>query len=65
MIFEQVTHGNIRPVTKFVVLKVTYNAYSVEPPDTWDWNELIEAGPGEKVELVQVSDIPIVQKTLF
>ena len=54
-----------KPVTKHVVLKITYNSYYHENPETWDWNQLIESGADENVELIQVSDIPIVPQKLF
>lgn len=47
-----------KPITKYVVLKVTYNSYFVESPDTWDWNELVDCGPDENVEIFSVRDFP-------
>lgn len=47
---------NSKPVTKYVVLKVTYNSFFVESPETWDWNELIDSAPDEKVEIISISD---------
>ena len=49
---------NSKPITKYVVLKVTYNSFFVESPETWDWNELIDSAPDENVELVSISDYP-------
>jgi hypothetical protein len=51
---------NNKPVTKYVLLKVVYNSYYVEPPETWDWNELVGCDPDESVDVIRVSDIPIV-----
>lgn len=50
--------NNSKPITKYVVLKVTYNSFFVESPETWDWNELIDSAPDENVELVSISDYP-------
>lgn len=47
-----------KPVTKYVVLKVVYNSYYAEPPETWDWNELIGCDPTEEVSIVSVADFP-------
>lgn len=47
---------NSKPVTKYVVLKVTYNSFFVESPETWDWNELIDNGPDENAEVISVTD---------
>lgn len=52
-------------VTKYVVLKISYDSYINEPPDTWGWNELIEAKEQEKIELTHISDIPIIPNKLF
>lgn len=49
---------NSKPVTKYVVLKVTYNSYYVESPETWDWNTLVDCGMDEDVELFSVRDFP-------
>lgn len=53
---------NSKPVTKYVVLKVTYNSYYMESPETWDWNEIVRfsgaVGPDENVEVIRVSDSP-------
>lgn len=46
----------IKPVTKYVLLKLTYNSFTMAPPDEWDWNELIESGPGENIEFVNMGD---------
>lgn len=54
-----------KPITKYVVLKVTYNSYYHEPPSSWDWGKLIDLDPNETVEIVSVSDIPIIQRRLF
>jgi len=53
---------NSKPVTKYVLLKVTYNSYYMESPETWDWNELIESASDENVECVSVSDVPTTQE---
>lgn len=45
-----------KPVTKYVVLKVTYNSYYVDSPETWDWNNIVDCGLDEQVEMVSVSD---------
>ena len=50
--------NNSKPITKYVVLKVTYNSFFVESPETWDWNELIDSAPDENVELVSIGDYP-------
>jgi hypothetical protein len=49
---------NSKPVTKYVVLKVTYNSFFVESPETWDWNELVSVAPDENIEVVSVRDFP-------
>ena len=49
---------NSKPVTKYVILKVTYNSYYVESPETWDWNDLVDCGMDEDVELLSISDYP-------
>jgi len=49
---------NSKPVTKYVVLKVTYNSFFVESPETWDWNELVDSAPDENVDIISVSDFP-------
>ena len=49
---------NSKPVTKYVVLKVTYNSFFVESPETWDWNELVDTAPDETIEIVSVRDFP-------
>ena len=49
---------NSKPVTKYVVLKVTYNSFFVESPETWDWNELVDTAPDENIEIVSVRDFP-------
>ncbi len=47
-----------KPVTKYVVLKVTYNSYYIEGPETWDWNALVDIGPDEDISIVSVQDFP-------
>lgn len=47
-----------KPVTKYITLKVTYNSYYVNSPETWDWNEIVDVGPDESVEVVRASDFP-------
>lgn len=47
-----------KPVTKYVVLKVTYNSYYIESPETWDWNALVDIGPDEDISIVSVQDFP-------
>jgi hypothetical protein len=49
---------NSKPITKYVVLKVTYNSYFVESPETWDWNTLIDNGADENAEVISVRDFP-------
>lgn len=49
---------NSKPITKFVTLKVTYNSYYVESPETWDWNNLVDCGLDEEVSLISVNDFP-------
>ena len=49
---------NSKPITKYVTLKVTYNSFYVESPETWDWNELINNGPDENAEVFSVRDFP-------
>ena len=49
---------NSKPVTKYVVLKVTYNSFFIESPETWDWNELVDTAPDENIEIVSVRDFP-------
>jgi hypothetical protein len=49
---------NSKPVTKYVVLKVTYNSYYIEGPETWDWNALIDIGPDEDISILSVQDFP-------
>ena len=46
------------PVTKYVVLKVKYNSYYCEGPETWDWNTLVETDEDENVEVISVRDFP-------
>lgn len=59
------TDENSKPVTKYVVLKVTYNAFYVDSPETWDWNNLVDCSHDENVEILQVSDMPISCNKLF
>ena len=47
-----------KPVTKFVTLKVTYNSYYIESPDSWDWNKLVDCSPDENIELISCGDFP-------
>jgi len=47
-----------KPITKYVVLKITYNSYYVESPETWDWNTLLDCGGDENAELVSIRDFP-------
>jgi len=47
-----------KPVTKFVVLKVTYNSFFVDSPDTWDWNNLADCSHDENIEVFAVRDYP-------
>ena len=47
---------NSKPVTKYVTLKVTYNSFYVESPETWDWNELINSSNDENAEVVLITD---------
>lgn len=47
-----------KPITKYVVLKVTYNSFYINGPETWDWNELIDNGPDENAEVISVRDFP-------
>lgn len=49
---------NSKPVTKYVTLKITYNSFYVESPETWDWNELIGSSPDESAEVILVRDFP-------
>ena len=49
---------NSKPITKYVVLKITYNSYFVESPETWDWNALIDIGPDEDISILSVQDFP-------
>lgn len=49
---------NNKPVTKYVTLKVVYNSYYIESPETWDWNELVKCDPNESVSIVSVTDFP-------
>jgi hypothetical protein len=49
---------NSKPITKYVILKVTYNSYYVESPETWDWNNLVDCGMDENIEFFSVSDFP-------
>ncbi len=49
---------NSKPVTKYVTLKVTYNSFFVESPETWDWNQLVDTAPDENVDIISVSDFP-------
>lgn len=50
--------NNSKPVTKYVVLKVTYNSFYVESPESWDWNTLLDCGGDENAEVVSVRDFP-------
>lgn len=50
--------NNSKPITKYVVLKVTYNSFFVEPPNSWDWNELVDCGPDENIEIISCGDFP-------
>lgn len=56
---------NSKPVTKYVLLKVTYNSFYMESPETWDWNQLIDSASDENVECLRVSDIPISKEGVF
>lgn len=56
---------NNKPITKYVILRVTYDSFIHEPPRTWDWNNLAEIKEGENIELISESDIPIIPKNLF
>ena len=49
---------NSKPVTKYVVLKITYNSDFVESPETWDWNTLIDSGADEYAEVMSIRDFP-------
>lgn len=49
---------NSKPVTKYITLKVTYNSFFVESPETWDWNELVDTAPDENIEIFSVRDFP-------
>lgn len=49
---------NSKPITKYVTLKVTYNSFFVESPETWDWNELVDTAPDENIEIISVTDFP-------
>jgi hypothetical protein len=49
---------NSKPITKYVVLKVTYNSFFVEPPESWNWNELVGSGPDEDVSIISIRDFP-------
>jgi hypothetical protein len=49
---------NSKPVTRYVTLKVTYNSFFVESPETWNWNELVDCGPDENIDIISVSDFP-------
>jgi hypothetical protein len=49
---------NSKPITKYVTLKVVYNSYYVESPETWDWNELVGCDSNENVSIVSVTDFP-------
>jgi len=59
------TDENSKPVTKYVLLKVTYNSFYVESPESWDWNNLVDCSHDENVECVRVSDIPFGQEGVF
>jgi len=48
--------NNTKPVTKIVTLKITYNSFYVESPETWDWNSLVDCSYDENVEVISVSD---------
>lgn len=45
-----------KPITKFVTLKVTYNSYYIDSPETWDWNAIVDVGPDENIEIISVKD---------
>lgn len=49
---------NSKPVTKYVTLKVTYNSFYIDSPETWDWNKLVDTNPDENIEILNISDIP-------
>lgn len=49
---------NSKPITKYVTLKVTYNSFFMEGPETWDWNALIDCAPDEDISIVSVKDFP-------
>lgn len=51
-----------KPITKYVLLKVTYNSFYVESPETWDWNELVDSAPDENVEVIQVGNLSDIGK---
>ena len=49
---------NSKPITKYVTLKVTYNSYYMESPETWDWNELVDTAPDENIEVFSLREFP-------
>jgi hypothetical protein len=49
---------NGKYITKYVVLKVTYNSFFIENPESWDWNELVGCEPDENVSIISVRDFP-------
>lgn len=53
-----------KPVTKIVTLKVTYNSFFVESPETWDWNSLVDCGPDENIDILSVQELEANAETL-
>lgn len=49
---------NSKPITKYITLKVTYNSYHMESPETWDWNELVDTAPDENIEVFSIREFP-------
>lgn len=57
--------SNSKPVTRYVLLKVTYNSFYVDSPESWDWNNIVDCSADENVECIRVSDIPFGQGGVF
>jgi len=49
-------HFTNKPVTKYITLKITYNSFYVDSPETWNWNNLIDCYHDENAEVIKISD---------
>jgi len=40
--------------TQRILLEITYDENETQEPSRWDWNSLLELGPDEEVQIVEV-----------